>query len=133
MPAKNVYHAAVMAIEELIAVVPPPLAPLEAGPMERRNEVEKALGVILPDDLYELGLRYGSGRFANEIEVFNPFSKKYLENVDMVSECYRGLKQAEGDDFIPYDIFPKSPGFLPWGDTMNGDVLFWLTEGEPSE
>jgi hypothetical protein len=122
-----------MAIQELIAVVPPPSAPVDAGPVERINEVEKAVGIHLPDDLYQFSLCYGSGRFAGEIEVFNPFSKKYLESVNMVAECYRGLKQAEGDNFIPYDIFPKSPGLLPWGDTMNGHVMFWLTEGEPKK
>jgi hypothetical protein len=122
-----------MAIEELMAVVTPPSAPIEAGPMERRNEVEKALGIVLPDDLYEIAMRYGSGRFAGGIEVFNPFSKKYLEYVNMVTGCYRELKQAEGDDFIPYDIFPKSPGFFPWGGSWDGFVMFWHTEGKPNE
>jgi hypothetical protein len=122
-----------MAIEELIVVVPPPSAPVEAGPLERKVEVERALGTALPDELYDLGLRYGSGRFGGEIEVFNPFSKKYLEKVKMVNDCYRGLKEAEGDDLIPYDIYPKIPGLFPWGTTTNGHSMFWLTEGIPNK
>jgi hypothetical protein len=121
-----------MAMQELVAVVPPPAAPVETRPVGRKNEIEKALGIVLPEDLYELGLHYGSGRFADELEVFNAFSTKYLEKVDMVNGCYRQLKQGEGDDFVPYDIFPKSPGLFPWGVTTSGHVMFWLTEGEPN-
>jgi hypothetical protein len=122
-----------MAIEDLIAVVSPPWAPVDAGPTGRRIEVERALGIALPDEIYELGLRYGSGTFADEIEVFNPFSKDYLEKVNEVTACYRELKQAEAEEFVPYDIFPTSPGFFPWGASVNGHVMFWLTEGKPNE
>jgi hypothetical protein len=122
-----------MAIDELIAVVPPPPAPFEAGPAERRPEVERALGVVLPDDVCEVGLHYGSGMFAGELEVFNPFSVKYLEQVEMVSACYRQLKQAEDEEAIPYDIFPKAHGLLPWGVTGNGHVMFWVTRGEANQ
>jgi hypothetical protein len=63
--------------------------------------------------------------------VYNPFASDYLDRVRMVGDCYRDLKAAEGDEFIPYGIFPTSPGLLAWGDEVNGNVLFWLTEGEP--
>jgi hypothetical protein len=46
---------------------------------------------------------------------------------------FRDLKRAEGDQFIPYDIYPKSPGLLVWGSDVNGHMMFWLTEGQPEK
>lgn len=122
-----------MAIHELLAVVPPPSEPFNGGPAERRHFIEKALGTALPDDFLELALRYGTGRFCGEIQVFNPFSDDYLEVVERIADLYRDLKKAEGETCVPFSIFPESPGFLPWGDSWNGFGFFWLTEGEPNQ
>jgi hypothetical protein len=121
-----------MSLAELIEVVPPSPEPVETDPSEAKHAVE-ALGVALPQDLYDFGLRYGSGMFGDAIRVYNPFGANYLACVRMVGDCYRDLKSAEGDEFIPYDIFPTSPGLLAWGDEVNGNVLFWLTQGEPND
>src|SRR5258708_26087404 len=88
---------AAMSIEELVAVVPPPDQPNESGPLEAISAVESALGTSLPKDVVDFGIRYGTGMFADTVEVFNPFSSKYLESVREVSDLYRDLKRAEGD------------------------------------
>jgi hypothetical protein len=122
-----------VAIEELIAAVPPPGHPSEAGPLDAVPDIEKALGTPLPKDAFEFGLRYGSGMFADTLEVYNPFSSNYLVTVHEVCDVYRDLKAQEGDEFIPYDIYPKSPGLLVWGRDVNGHMLFWLTIGQPDQ
>jgi len=122
-----------MAIEELVAVVAPPATPVDVGPIERRKQVEAELGIVLPDDLFEIAMVYGTGYFPGGIRVFNPFSDRYFEYVKMTTDCYRELKQAEGDECVPYDIFPTMPGFLPWGDSWGGCEFFWLAKGEPNE
>lgn len=122
-----------MAIEELITAVPPPSSPVDVGPLDRRTEIEVALGTALPDDLFALATTYGSGRFPGGIEVFNPFSEKYLEKVTLVAECYQALKAAEGGDFVPYDMFPSPQGYLPWGESWAGFVFCWQTVGSPAE
>jgi hypothetical protein len=121
-----------MAVSELVAVVPPPENPTEAGPPEEWPGIESAIGIPLPLDVRDFGLRYGSGMFADTVEAYNPFSAKYLEIISQVSDCYRDLKCAEGDKFIPYRIYPDKPGLLVWGSDVNGHMMFWLTEGEPS-
>lgn len=122
-----------MPIKELIAVVPPPDHANEGGPLEAISNVESALGTPFPKDILDFGIRYGTGMFADTVEVFNPFSSKYLEAVHEVSDLYRDLKRAEGDQFIPYAIYPKNPGLLVWGTDVNGHTMFWLTEGQPEK
>jgi hypothetical protein len=120
-----------MAIDELIAVVAAPPKPTEAGPLALLPKVENTLGIRLPKDIVDFGLRYGSGMFGDTIEVYNPFSASYLDAVNQVSDCYRSLKEAEGSEFIPYNIFPEKPGLLVCGSEVNGHILFWLTDGQP--
>ena len=122
-----------MAVDELVAVVPLPANPTEAGPPELLPKIEQALGTPLPKDMVEFGLRYGSGMFGDTLEVYNPFSASYLDTVNQVSDCYRNLKESEGSDFIPYEIFPEKPCLLVWGSDVNGHMLFWLTDGHPDK
>jgi len=121
-----------MALADLVLAVKPPSAPNAAGPLDRKADVERALNIALPNEIYELALMYGSGEFGNEIEVLNPFANDYIDKVNMISKCYTELKVAEGDEFIPYDIFPKMPGLYPWGTTSNGHCMFWLCKDHPS-
>lgn len=120
-------------IDELIDAVPPPEKPRENGPLENLSVIENALGTSLPKDIVEFGMQYGTGMFADTLEVYNPFSGRYLESVSQVSGCYRDLKRAEGDQFIPFEIYPKSPGLLVSGSDANGHMMFWLTEGRPED
>lgn len=122
-----------MAIDELIAVVPPPHNPTETGSLEAWSAIECAIGIALPEEIRDFGLRYGSGMFGDTVEVYNPFSVNYLDTIRQVSDCYRDLKRAEGHEFIPYHIYPDKPGLLVWGSDVNGHMMFWLTEGEPAQ
>src|SRR5437762_2069341 len=107
-----------MAISDLKAIVTPPIQPLEAGPSNRWARIQKTLGFPLPSDLRDFGLNYGTGIFANlGLRVFNPFSANYRRSIDEQSVVWRSLKAGEGDAVVPYDVFPKHPGLLPWGSS----------------
>ncbi|HEY1068500.1 MAG TPA: SMI1/KNR4 family protein [Pirellulales bacterium] len=123
-----------MAISELVAVVPPPQIPRETGPWSSLPNVERRLGTKLPKDIIDLGQTYGTGSFAgNVITVFNPFSGRYVDDVELFSGIYRQLSEAEGKDAVPYPLFPKKSGLLIWGRTASGNAMFWRTIGEPDE
>src|SRR5688572_26417007 len=110
-----------MAIDELTAVVKPPKDPLEAGPAERWNSVQEQMGIKLPTDLRDFGLSYGTGKFSEQgIVVFNPFAAGFPHQVEETLLPWRSLKAGEGDDEVPFAIFPETPGLLCWGTDENG-------------
>jgi hypothetical protein len=78
---------------------------------------------------------YGSGCVGAFIWPLNPFSKnKYLNLNDQVKaqlDALKSLKMTWGDVQVPYPLYPKPGGLLPWGLTDNGDVLYWRTVGLP--
>lgn len=55
-----------MPIEELIAVVQPPIHPVETGDFAKWEAVQRALGLSLPSDFRDFGIRYGTGCFDPE-------------------------------------------------------------------
>ncbi|MCC7421496.1 MAG: SMI1/KNR4 family protein [Planctomycetaceae bacterium] len=123
-----------MAIRELIAIVPPPESPSGSVEDKTWDHLERELGVRLPDDLRDFAVLYGSGRFyGTGIQVYNPFSTYYVATVTDMCDVFRTLKQYEGDEYVPFNIYPELPGIFPWGGDNNGNMMFWLTEGLPDE
>lgn len=119
-----------MSIESLIEIAPPPSEPVDAGPLPQWAMVQIKLGLELPSDLLKLAVLYGTGSFSRgQFSVLNPFAPSYVETVTQICAFYRTLKEAEGDDYFPYDFYPQRPGLLPWGREANGHEMFWLTEG----
>ena len=124
-----------MSIEQLTAIVPSPASPTEVPAEPDWKEIEKKLGIALPPDYRDFVSTYGSGLLGNFIRVFNPFaSSEYLAlipSVERICKVRRELKATEGDEEVPYGIYPDSPGILPWGNDENGNTLYWLTTGHP--
>lgn len=119
-----------MAIQDLTAIVQPPDEPLEPGKLAAWRSIQSKLGLALPDDLRDYGLAFGTGRFCGTyIQVFNPFSNEYRGLIDFQCDWLRDLKNY--DMFPPYDVYPDSPGLLPWGRDENGHSMFWFTKGAP--
>jgi hypothetical protein len=123
----------VLAIEDLLALVPPPTQPTDPGSESAKAEVEKRLGLPLPKDIYDYASRYGTGMFSDTLIVHNPFAPDYFDLIGEVSRCYHELKQSEGDAVIPLDVYPTRPGLLVCGSEVNGGMIFWLTDGEPDK
>ena len=121
-----------MAIEELIAVIPPPSRPVCAVPTDSCRQVEQALGMSLPDDLFAIAKTYGSGAFIDgEIGFLNPFDSDYTTGIERNAINSRCFKDWFPD--YPFASYPDVPGLLAWGHDSNGHSLFYLTEGDPSD
>jgi len=121
-----------MPLSHLLSLVHPPDVPINSGSPTLRQELESKINLILPEDIYDFAARYGSGMFSDTLAILNPFSASYLEVITEVSDCYRDLKKSEGNSTISYDIYPANPGLLVCGTEVNGGLIFWLTEGDPS-
>lgn len=125
-----------MRIEKLVEVISPPDAPFETGSSNEWDRVQKEIGTELPEDYYDLGRTYGSGRFLNgELQIVNPLSPSYLgwmshELSKLHSVDPSDLHNAEGDS---YCIFPDDEGLYPFGRDYNGNRFYWRTEGNPDQ
>jgi hypothetical protein len=125
-----------MSVEEIMAVVRPPEKPDEVEDENSWAFIERELGITLPSDYREFIFRFGSGVLCYHFRVFNVFSKDQyigLPGVHRVCENLRAFKKEEGDEYIPYAIFPERPGILPWGNDCNGNEYYWFTQGGPEE
>jgi hypothetical protein len=125
-----------MALEELLATIPAPEHASEVEKIADWAAIEEEVGAKLPADYKDCVREYGSGVLADFIRIFNPFSASEYTNlvasVNRIGQICRQLKESEGSRF-PFDIFPTSPGLLPWGTDDNGNWYFWLTEGAPND
>src|SRR5690606_15206934 len=58
---------------------------------------------------------------------------KYRETVDYMVAVLGTEREYEGEEYVPYPVFPNSPGLLIWGSDMDGNNLYWFTEGDPDD
>ncbi|MER5427016.1 SMI1/KNR4 family protein [Streptosporangium roseum] len=117
-------------IDELVRLVPPPTAPVDAR--GDWSEVEAALGLELPADFKSLVERYGRGQFVDLITPLTPFGAHDLliQRAQQLLGRERAFREKYPDE-CPYPFYPEPGGLLEWAGTDNGDSLCWLTEGEP--
>ncbi|MEW2357664.1 hypothetical protein [Spirillospora sp. NPDC029432] len=47
-----------------------------------------------------------------------------------MGDQYRSFRSQRPEDH-PFAAWPEPGGFLSWGNSVNGDHLRWLTQGEP--
>lgn len=124
-----------MALVDLIREVAAPKNPVATGPLAW-GEIEARLGCALPDDYKEYIETFGLGCLDGFLYVFSPFSENRNLNlfaqVETRLAALRELKASSRDE-VQYPLFPETGGLLPWGASDNGDVLFWLTEGQANE
>lgn len=115
-------------------LIPPPLVPYEAPQDDGWNNIERKLNTTLPRDYKQFIERYGSGRIDEFLSILNPFSsnkhRDLLWQMEMQLGTLRELKEG-GTEIVPFEFFPSPGGLLPFGLTDNGDVLYWLTVGQP--
>ena len=122
-------------LHALLEVLTPPNQPASTGTPEQWVKAERLLGTSLPSDYKAYTRSFGSGIIGAFIRPFNPFTKNNVLNLihasrQILAIC-RSNKEECGDEVCPYPLFPEADGLLPWGDTVNGDVLFWQTHGTP--
>lgn len=122
-----------MAVDELVKVVSPPYTPEDAPVEGSWKHVVEAVGFDLPQDYRDFGERYGTGTFSQGfLRVVNPFAPWYRKFIDKECEILRELEEAAGNP-MPYPVYPKRPGLLPWGSDESGHTMYWFTEGPPDQ
>lgn len=116
-----------MPIKELVALVLPPVDPIDVDGDWSAAEV--VVGAQYPTDLKQLIARYGSGRFFfdGHLEVFNPLTLAGLARIKTVERTLR--VQRDGGFGTTLPIHPEPGGLLPWGWDENGGAYAWLTKG----
>lgn len=123
-----------MEFKAFCQAIQPPREPIESSSIKEWGRVEKTIGSKLPSDYKNYINVFGTGCLANFFWVFNPFTENtnlnLLHQVTAQLDAISVLKE-EFDEICPYPIYPALGGLLPWGITDNGNVLFWLTCGEP--
>ena len=114
-------------LEALVRLMPPPAEPRATGDPDRWPQIELRLGRRLPSDYKAFVATYGSGRIGDFLNVANPFSDNpHVRDLpESMLQTYREIRTFE---HIPFPIHPEPGGLIPWGDTDNGDVLFWVAD-----
>lgn len=116
-----------MTISNLKNILVPPVLPHENGSGEIWPLIDDK--IVFPEDYVEFISSYGTGRIADFIALFNPFSKNkdlnFFEQRNLVVEDFNYLLQEDAD-YYKYILYPYENGLLPVGVTDNGDYLFWV-------
>ncbi|MEU8892553.1 hypothetical protein [Streptomyces sp. NPDC048442] len=113
------------------------LSPLPAEPYVGGGSWEllfAELNTVLPQDYVTLMERYGAGVWSDWLRFFTPLlpvdhERSFLTHVEEVLSGYRQLRDAH-PDMCPLPVWPDPGGFLPFADSIDGDNLGWLTEGD---
>lgn len=94
-----------------------------------QSEIEAVLQIGLPDDYFELAVRYGEGAFCHFIFLYNGCanSEDGLLAMWRYFSAMHGRGGADGGGALSsYSIFePGEAGLIPWGGTDVGDLYFW--------
>lgn len=113
-------------INKLINLLTPPEFPLESGAGMAWPFFEDQLA--FPTDYIDFINVYGSGRIADFILIFNPFSKNeninFFEQNKLILEDLNYLIDSDRD-YYKYQLYPKDNGLIPLGVTDNGNYIFW--------
>lgn len=121
----------VAAVDELAAFLGSP----GAGPRPVDwASVERALGTRLPADYKAFADAYPA-IFVNEyLRVSHPSSSNpaynLLQDAQVRTNSLRELT-AEFPDMYPHPVYPEPGGLLCWGNNVNREQCYWLTEGDP--
>lgn len=119
-----------MTIQGLVNVLTPPGSPFESGHGKRWPKFEGE--IAFPADYIEFINVYGSGRIADFVVIFNPFSNdegtNFFEQFKQVLEDFRFLEASGG--CYNYVVYPEAEGLIPVGVTDNGDYLFWVFDAD---
>jgi SMI1 / KNR4 family (SUKH-1) len=117
-------------LKRLTKLVPPPQAPIDMGSPDKRQAVERSLGLTLPNDLFEFAQAYGSGEFRTDeyslvLSIHNPFSRQFAARVKRNAKAFRDFWQE-------YGVYPDTPGLFPIGTGEGPRDVFYYSEGPPS-
>ncbi|MFE0644708.1 SMI1/KNR4 family protein [Streptomyces sp. NPDC058877] len=114
----------------LTTLLPPPTTP-RLGPHDWAWLYER-LGTRLPTEYVRLMEAYGTGEWCQWLRFHVPWGTDSYDLApwaERYTDCYRGLR-ADHPAYHPLAAWPEPGGFLPFADSIDGDQLCWLTEGD---
>jgi hypothetical protein len=127
----------IMSVKELCETLNFSNPPTDTGDFGRWQKIEDDLGISLPDDYKEFINVFGTVQIGDFIYVLSPFTENphlnLKEQVFEILEGFRSLGSFFGGEKYTHPLYPDKGGLLPWGFSINGDHLFWLTQGEPRD
>jgi hypothetical protein len=137
-------HDTQAALDRLAETIPPPQKPLETKGSLASLTFANGRPVVFPPDYVQLATLYGSGDFRSDekygdgfigdlVYLMNPRAARYSDFLKDESEFVQEFKSSEGDEYVPYDVYPQTPGVLQWGWCQGRKRYFWLTEGKPKD
>jgi len=116
-----------MSIADLKNILTPPNMPKETSDGKKWPVIDE--GVFFPKDYIDFIDAYGTGRIADFIGLFNPFTKNpdlnFFDQKKLIIEDFNYLVN-EDPDYFKYNLYPNIDGLLPVGVTDNGDYIFWI-------
>lgn len=118
-------------LEALSLLVPPPEVPYLGG--GRWEDLFERLGTQLPTEYVALMDRYGAGYWSQWLRFYTPLrtnDRGFAYHATQVLDGYRSLR-AEFPQYNPLPVWPEPGGFLPFANSIDGDQIGWLTEGDP--
>ncbi|MFF7754643.1 SMI1/KNR4 family protein [Streptomyces sp. NPDC007971] len=118
-------------LEALRLLTAPPAAPrLGDATWEWLSE---QFGTPLPAEYVRLMETYGGGCWSGWLRFPEPLrttAPRLTAFVDRTLEAYESLRSGRHPRCYPLATFPEPGGFLPFADSIDGDYLGWLTEGD---
>ncbi|QDT86388.1 hypothetical protein [Gimesia chilikensis] len=112
-------------LRKLLDAIPPPTQPRYVdGPL-----LDPSLPT-LPEDHKAIINAYGSGKFVYSdigcvIELFNPRDPWHRKCLGEDHDILRDYRESEGVKYMPYPVYPESPGVLICGWNDSRDYWFW--------
>ncbi|RAX06738.1 SMI1/KNR4 family protein [Photorhabdus bodei] len=123
-----------MSIESLKNLLPLPVHPNENGEGKTWPLIDEQYS--FPKDYIDFITQYGTGRIADFITIFNPFSEdddlNFFRQKEWVIEDFQSLVESD-PDYYPFILYPDINGLLPIGVTDNGDYIFWVVSSDNSD
>ncbi|NIF19822.1 SMI1/KNR4 family protein [Pantoea sp. Cy-639] len=120
-----------MSIQGLVRTLTPPPRPSESGVGITWPPLDS--GMQFPRDFIEFITKYGTGRIADFILIFNPFSANeevnFFRQKELILQDFRELIDSDSD-YYSCKLYPETNGLVPVGVTDNGDYIFWVSNSK---
>ncbi|MEV7570587.1 SMI1/KNR4 family protein [Streptomyces tanashiensis] len=117
-------------LDTLTALLPPPPAPRLGE--QSWEWLYARLGTRLPTEFVRLMETYGAGEWCQWLRFGFPLGTGQYDlapSAEWYGETYRGHRD-DFPEYHPLAAWPEPGGLLSFADSIDGDQLCWLTEGE---
>jgi hypothetical protein len=125
-----------MSLLELLQLAPPPMNPIYTGSEEGFSQIENQIGSKLPSDYKEYIQHYGDCMWFRHIYISTPFKASNNGNYSLWGWHKQNIAQLKtlfesSLPLVKYPVFPEKGGIFLCGGDIFGEMIAWITEGEP--